>query len=74
MNAALLESGCAIAEANALRKHTSALAGGRLAQAVSAPLLTLALSDVIGDRPDVIASGPTALLAPVEGAVSVVII
>jgi glycerate 2-kinase len=61
LNAALLDSGCTIAEANALRKHTSALAGGRLARAVSAPLLTLALSDVIGDRPDVIASGPTAL-------------
>lgn len=62
MTAALLASGCTITEANALRKHMSALAGGRLALAArGAPLLALALSDVVGDRADVIASGPTAL-------------
>ncbi len=57
----LLRAGAAIGELNAVRKHLSALKGGRLAQAVvSARLLTLLLSDVIGDKLDVIASGPTA--------------
>ncbi len=60
INAALLRSGAAIGEMNAVRKHLSALKGGRLA-ALAAParLLTLAISDVPGDRPDVIGSGPT---------------
>jgi hydroxypyruvate reductase len=57
----LLESGATIHQINAVRKHLSALKGGRLTK-ISAPahVLTLALSDVIGDRPDVIGSGPTA--------------
>ena len=60
VNAALLHSGADIGEMNAVRKHLSSLKGGRLA-ALAAParLLTLAISDVPGDRPDVIGSGPT---------------
>lgn len=60
VNAALLRSGADIGEMNAVRKHLSALKGGRLA-ALAAParVLTLAISDVPGDRADVIASGPT---------------
>jgi glycerate 2-kinase len=60
VNAALLKSGAAIDEMNAVRKHLSALKGGRLA-ALAAParVVTLAISDVPGDRADVIASGPT---------------
>jgi len=57
----LLGAGAAIDELNAVRKHLSAVKGGRLARAAHpAALLTLILSDVIGDRLDVIASGPTA--------------
>jgi hydroxypyruvate reductase len=57
---ALLRSGAAIGEMNALRKHLSAIAGGRLAAAAHpAPILTLAISDVPGDDPSTIASGPT---------------
>ncbi len=56
----LLKSGATIDELNAVRKHLSAVKGGRLAQlALPATVVTLILSDVIGDRPDVIASGPT---------------
>lgn len=58
--ALLLGAGAAIDELNAVRKHLSAVKGGRLARAAHpAALLTLILSDVIGDRLDVIASGPT---------------
>jgi len=57
----LLNSGATIEELNAVRKHLSAVKGGRLAQmALPAQIVTLILSDVIGDRLDVIASGPTA--------------
>ncbi|MBI2156506.1 MAG: DUF4147 domain-containing protein, partial [Candidatus Rokubacteria bacterium] len=57
----LLAAGATIAELNAVRKHLSRLKGGQLARAAwPATLLTLALSDVIGDPLDVIASGPTA--------------
>ncbi len=57
----LLRAGASIDELNAVRKHLSAVKGGRLA-AIAAPaaVATLLLSDVIGDRLDVIASGPTA--------------
>jgi hydroxypyruvate reductase len=59
--ALLLNAGASIAELNTVRKHLSAVKGGRLAQAAfPAQVLTLLLSDVIGDRLDVIASGPTA--------------
>lgn len=57
----LLRAGASIGELNAVRKHLSAVKGGRLARtAYPASLVTLILSDVIGDRIDVIASGPTA--------------
>ena len=57
----LLNSGAVIEELNAVRKHLSAVKGGRLAQmAFPAQIVTLILSDVIGDRLDIIASGPTA--------------
>ena len=59
--ALLLRAGASIDELNAVRKHLSAIKGGRLAQAACpARVLALLLSDVIGDRLDVIASGPTA--------------
>lgn len=57
----LLECGATIEEMNALRKHLSLVKGGRLAAAIApARCLTLAISDVIGDPPETIASGPTA--------------
>jgi hydroxypyruvate reductase len=57
----LLASGANIHEINALRKHISSLKGGQLARlAWPATVLSLLLSDVIGDDLDVIASGPTA--------------
>ncbi|MDH3474716.1 MAG: glycerate kinase, partial [Rhodospirillales bacterium] len=57
---ALLASGADIAEMNCVRKHLSAIKGGRLAAAAApARLVTLAISDVPGDDPAVIASGPT---------------
>jgi len=57
----LLAAGATINELNAVRKHLSRFKGGLLARAAwPATVLTLALSDVIGDPLDVIASGPTA--------------
>jgi glycerate-2-kinase len=56
---ALLFGGATIGELNAVRKHLLAAAGGRLAAACPAPMLTLALSDVPGDDLATIASGPT---------------
>jgi hydroxypyruvate reductase len=57
----LLRSGATIGELNAVRKHLSRLKGGGLARlAAPARVVTLALSDVVGDDPAVIASGPTA--------------
>ena len=57
----LLACGATIHEMNAVRKHLSAIKGGRLAaMAAPAAVLSLILSDVIGDPPDVIGSGPTA--------------
>ncbi|MBT9519809.1 MAG: glycerate kinase, partial [Dechloromonas sp.] len=60
LTSALLRSGASIGEINCVRKHLSALKGGRLAAAAwPASMLTLAISDVPGDDPAVIASGPT---------------
>jgi hydroxypyruvate reductase len=60
INQALLASGASIGEMNCVRKHLSSIKGGRLAAACGrAPVLTLAISDVPGDDPSVIASGPT---------------
>jgi len=57
----LLRSGASIDELNTVRKHLSRVKGGRLAKAAyPAHGISLILSDVIGDRLDVIASGPTA--------------
>ena len=60
VNAALLRSGAPIGEMNVVRKHLSAIKGGRLAAAVHpAKLVTLVISDVPGDDLSAIASGPT---------------
>ena len=60
INKALLESGAAIDEMNCVRKHLSAIKGGRLAAACApARVVTLLISDVPGDAPEVIGSGPT---------------
>ena len=56
----LLRSGATIREINTVRKHLSAIKGGRLAMATKARILTLILSDVIGDDLGTIGSGPTA--------------
>ena len=56
----LLKSGAAIQEMNTVRKHLSAIHGGRLAAACRAPVLALIISDVTGDDPTHIASGPCA--------------
>jgi glycerate 2-kinase len=59
-NRVLLECGADIVETNTLRKHLSAVKGGRLAAAAGrSRLVTLVLSDVVGDPLDAIASGPT---------------
>lgn len=60
VNRALLRSGAGIHEMNCVRKHLSAIKGGRLAAAAApAQVVTLMISDVPGDDPDVIGSGPT---------------
>jgi hydroxypyruvate reductase len=60
VNAQLLESGAPIGAMNAVRKHLSAIKGGRLAAAAApARVVTLAISDVPGDDPATIGSGPT---------------
>lgn len=56
----LQERGATINEMNRVRKHLSQIKGGRLAQATKARVVTLIVSDVMGDPLDVIASGPTA--------------
>lgn len=56
----LLRSGAAIQEINTVRKHLSAIQGGRLAMASRAPVRALIISDVTGDDPTHIASGPCA--------------
>ncbi|MDR4485204.1 MAG: glycerate kinase [Nitrospirales bacterium] len=55
----LLRSGATIHEINVVRKHLSAIKGGQLAQATSATILTLIMSDVLGDDLATIGSGPT---------------
>ncbi len=60
INKALLNSGANIAEMNCVRKHLSRIKGGRLAAACApARVVTLTISDVPGDDPSIIASGPT---------------
>ena len=60
INSALLKSGAAIGEMNTVRKHLSRVKGGGLAVAAyPAPVLSLMISDVPGDDPAIIASGPT---------------
>jgi glycerate 2-kinase len=58
LTAQLLRSGAAIQDMNTVRKHLSAVHGGRLAAASRAPVLALIISDVTGDDPTHIASGP----------------
>jgi hydroxypyruvate reductase len=60
INKALLASGAAIDEMNCVRKHLSRIKGGRLAaRCAPAQVVTLLISDVPGDSPSIIASGPT---------------
>lgn len=60
LNKALLNSGATIGEMNVVRKHLSAIKGGRLAAAATpARVVTLVISDIPGDDPAAIASGPT---------------
>jgi glycerate 2-kinase len=60
INQDLLSSGASISEMNCVRKHLSQIKGGRLAAACApAQVVTLTISDVPGDDPSVIASGPT---------------
>jgi glycerate 2-kinase len=60
VNQGLLRSGAPIDAMNCVRKHLSQIKGGHLARAIApARLVTLAISDVPGDDPSVIASGPT---------------
>lgn len=56
---ALLKGGADITALNTIRKHLSAVKGGRLAAAAAAPAVCLAISDVVGDDVSVIGSGPT---------------
>ena len=68
VNRELLHCGANITEMNCVRKHLSAVKGGRLAVAAApAPVVTLAISDVPGDDPAVIASGPTVADATTYG-------
>ena len=63
VNKALLKSGATISEMNTVRKHLSAIKGGRLAAAAHpAQVVALMISDVPGDDPSIIASGPTVLV------------
>ncbi|HMS27278.1 MAG TPA: glycerate kinase [Burkholderiaceae bacterium] len=60
INKALLASGASISDMNCVRKHLSQIKGGKLAQACHpAKVVTLTISDVPGDDPSIIASGPT---------------
>jgi len=74
VNRALLASGAAIGEINCVRKHLSAIKGGRLAVAAwPARVVTLAISDVPGDDPSIIASGPT-VADPTTGADAITVL
>jgi glycerate-2-kinase len=57
--ALLLKSGADIRELNAVRKHLSRIAGGRLARSCRGTIVTLAISDVVGDDLSIVGSGPT---------------
>ncbi len=57
---ALLHSGAPIQQMNVVRKHLSAIQGGKLAAQTRAKIVSLIISDVTGDEPSSIASGPTA--------------
>ncbi|MEC4720128.1 glycerate kinase [Noviherbaspirillum sp. CPCC 100848] len=59
INRALLRSGASISEMNCVRKHLSAIKGGRLAAACRGRVHTLLISDIPGDDPSHVASGPT---------------
>jgi glycerate 2-kinase len=59
VTSAVMAAGAPIRELNVVRSALSAIKGGQLALASKAPVITLAASDVIGDRLDVIGSGPT---------------
>jgi glycerate 2-kinase len=59
VTSALLRSGAPITDMNIVRKHLSQIQGGRLALACKAPITALVISDVTGDDPSAIASGPT---------------
>lgn len=60
VNRALLGCGAPVQDINVVRKHLSGILGGRLAAACKAPVLALIVSDVTGDAPSDIASGPCA--------------
>jgi hydroxypyruvate reductase len=60
LTTALLSAGASIAEVNTVRRHLDGFKGGGLVRATKARVLTLILSDVIGDRLEAVASGPTA--------------
>ncbi len=59
VNQILLASGAPISEMNVVRKHLSCIKGGRLAAATRAKVVSLIVSDVPGDNPAQVASGPT---------------
>jgi glycerate 2-kinase len=59
LSRALLKCGADIHEMNTVRRHVSRIKGGRLRKATAAPMITLAISDVPGDDPATIGSGPT---------------
>lgn len=58
LTSSLLKSGAPITDMNVVRKHLSKIQGGQLALASRAPVLALVISDVVGDDPSAIASGP----------------
>lgn len=59
VNELLIKSGARIQEVNTVRKHLSRVKGGKLARLVKGTVISLIISDVVGDRLDVVASGPT---------------